>query len=113
MITLSDNASAEIRRRLAQAGGPAVVRLDTRSGGCAGTKYVVEVGRAVGPDDVVVAEGEFTVACGREALPALRGLVLDWVDALMGGGWRFANPNAGSTCGCGESFRPLLGLEPR
>jgi iron-sulfur cluster assembly protein len=113
VITLSDNAIKEIRRRLAETGGPAVVRLATRRGGCAGTKYVVEVGREAGPDDVVLDDGGLAVVCDRESLPSLRGLAVDWVDALMGGGWRFANPNAGSTCGCGESFRPLLGLEPR
>lgn len=113
MITLADNALAEIRRRLADGGGPAVVRVGLRPGGCAGTKYVVEVGvEARGGDARSEGDG-VTVAWDPADGPRLDGLVLDWVDALMGGGWRFANPNAGSTCGCGESFRPLLDLEAR
>ena len=113
MITLSDNAIAEIRRRLAAGGGPAAVRLAVRPGGCAGTKYEVEVGVESRPGDLVAEQGGLQVACDPEAAPLLAGLAVDWVDALMGGGWRFANPNAGSTCGCGESFRPLPELERR
>ncbi len=111
MITLSDNALAEIRRRLAASGGPVSVRVATKAGGCAGTKYVIEVGVQPREGDVVGDQGGLTVACDPGSLPLIDGLAIDWVDALMGGGWRFANPNAGSTCGCGESFRPLLGLE--
>lgn len=111
MITLSDNAIAEIRRRLAASGGPAGVRLAVKPGGCAGTRYVVEVGAVAREGDLVAEQQGLTVACDREAAPMLDGLAVDWVEALMGGGWRFANPNAGSTCGCGESFRPLLDLE--
>ncbi len=113
MICLSDAAIAEIRRRLAQSGGPAAVRVGTRPGGCAGTKYVLDVGAAARDGDLVSDQDGLAVACAPEAAPLLRGLAVDWVDALMGGGWRFANPNAGSTCGCGESFRPLLELEDR
>ena len=113
MITLSDNAVAEIRRRLAGGGGPACVRVTTRPGGCAGTKYVVAVGEGARGDDLRREQGGLTVACAREAAPLLEGLTVDWVDALMGGGWRFANPNAGSVCGCGESFRPLPEPESR
>lgn len=106
MITLTDAAAAEVRRRLDAAGGPAVVRVGLKPGGCAGTKHVVEVGAPLGPDDAVARHDGFVVAWDREAAPLLQGLVLDWVEALMGGGWRFANPQAAVTCGCGESFRP-------
>jgi len=111
VITLSDNAMAEIGRRLGGSGGPAVVRVSTRPGGCAGTRYVVEVGVPVRADDLVTRRDGLAVACAADAAPLLEGLAIDWVDALMGGGWRFANPNAGSTCGCGESFRPPLALD--
>jgi iron-sulfur cluster assembly protein len=111
LITLSDNALAEIQRRLAGGQQPAVVRVGTKAGGCAGTKYVVQVGAAVEDGDVVTEQGGVQVAVAPGEASRLAGLVIDWVDALMGGGWRFANPNAGSTCGCGESFRPLLDLE--
>ncbi len=113
MITLSNNAIAEVQRRLAAGGGPKAVRLAVKPGGCAGTKYVIEVGGEARPGDLVADQGGLQLACDPGAAPLLDGLAVDWVDALMGGGWRFANPNAGSTCGCGESFRPLLELESR
>ncbi|MFN2371657.1 MAG: HesB/IscA family protein [Candidatus Krumholzibacteriia bacterium] len=106
MITLTDAAAEEIRRRLDAAGGPAVVRVGLQPGGCAGTKHVVEVGSPLRQDDRVAEGDGFVVAWDPEAASLLEGLVLDWVDALMGGGWRFANPHAAVTCGCGESFRP-------
>ena len=112
MITLTTDAVREIERRLVESGGDSVVRVALKAGGCAGTKYVVEVG--VGPlegDEVFIQDG-LTIACDRDSQSRVDGLELGYVDALMGGGWRFANPNAGSTCGCGESFKPLLGLEP-
>lgn len=111
MIIMSDNAIAQIRSRLAADGGPAVVRLAVKPGGCAGTRYVVEVGAPVRDGDLVTDQQGLTVACDPAAAPLLDGLAVDWVEALMGGGWRFANPNAGRTCGCGESFGPLPELE--
>ncbi len=79
-----------------------VVRVSLVAGGCAGLRYVLEAAPA--PDDVTSLQNGLLVACAPADLPRLRGLRVDYVDALVGGGYRFENPNAGRTCGCGESF---------
>ena len=58
-----------------------------------------------------IDQGDLRVICSAADLPALRGMVVDFSTALMGGGFRYENPNAGSVCGCGDSFQPLVGLE--
>jgi iron-sulfur cluster assembly protein len=105
MITLTEAAQRECDRRLGTS-DPAlrVVRIGLRPGGCAGTKYVVECGAAEGPDDHVFEQGSLRVLCDPASLPSLDGLQIDFVAALMGGGFRFANPQAATSCACGDSF---------
>jgi len=81
-----------------------VVRVSLVPGGCAGLRYALEAAPAPAPDDVMAPQAGLLVACAPADLPRLRGLRVDFVDALVGGGYRFENPNAGRTCGCGESF---------
>ncbi|MFM7614546.1 MAG: iron-sulfur cluster assembly accessory protein, partial [Synechococcales cyanobacterium] len=46
----------------------------------------------------------FKVVCDRKSILYLYGLVLDYSDAMIGGGFQFTNPNATQSCGCGKSF---------
>lgn len=108
MITLTDNALAEIRRRTA--GAAPVVRLSTRPGGCSGTKYVLDVPGVPAEGDASFPRSGVTLVVDPASLPLLEGLELDYVDSLVGGGFAFANPNAQGTCGCGASFSPLQQL---
>jgi iron-sulfur cluster assembly protein len=55
-------------------------------------------------DDEVFDYDGFKVICDRKSMLYLYGLVLDYNDALIGGGFQFTNPNASQTCGCGKSF---------
>jgi iron-sulfur cluster assembly protein len=50
-----------------------------------------------------------TVLCASTEMPRLDGLTVDYVDAMVGGGYRFENPNAGRSCGCGASFEEKNG----
>ena len=106
MVTLTENAASEIRRQLSGLeSGPESVRIGVTEGGCAGTKYVVQPGAAKVGGDVVFAQQGLAVLCDRTVLDLIDGLRIDFVKALMGGGFKFENPNAGRTCGCGASFR--------
>lgn len=84
--------------------GNLTVRVSVAPGGCAGLKYVMEVAGEPGPADQVFAQPGLTVLCAAADLPRLDGLRIDYVDAMVGGGFRFENPNAGRSCGCGASF---------
>ena len=109
MIHFTENTLAELRRRAGQGSSAgAVVRLGVKPGGCSGTTYVLEFEAQSRPQDQMLALGEFTVVIAPQDLPLLKGLEVDFVDSLVGGGFRFKNPNAARTCGCGSSFQPRL-----
>lgn len=92
--------------------GGAVVRVSVVPGGCAGLKYVLEA--AVGADnDLEFPQGGLTVLCAPADLPRLDGLTIDYVESMVGGGYRFTNPNAGHSCGCGASFGDKKGRGDR
>ncbi len=105
MITLTKNAIREFSRQLTGANGADdTVRIGLRAGGCAGTKYSVEIAPVQGDDDHVFAQGGLRVLCDPISLTSLDGLRVDFVDALAGGGFQYENPNAALNCDCGKSF---------
>jgi iron-sulfur cluster assembly protein len=56
-----------------------------------------------GDDDISEYNG-FKISCDPKSMLYLYGLVLDYSNAMIGGGFQFTNPNANQTCGCGKSF---------
>lgn len=107
MIHLSDSAAAEFRRLMTEKGlSEGVIRVGVESGGCSGLQYSMDFADGTTPEDVVFdLENGLKVVCERESLMYLDGLNVDFSSKLMGGGFRFANPNASRSCGCGTSFR--------
>ena len=106
MVTLTENASHEIKRQLADAGSAeASVRFGIEAGGCSGTKYVITPGAEKQPTDVVTEQFGLTILCDPISLTSVDGLEVDFVEALVGGGFRFENPKAVRSCGCGASFK--------
>ncbi len=107
MITLSESAIQEFKRQLAaERKSDHAIRFGLRPGGCAGTKYLVEFTTDHREDDHGFEQGGVLVLCASSALPSLNGLKVDYVEALMGGGFRYENPNAAKNCACGDSFDP-------
>lgn len=84
------------------------LRMGVRSGGCSGMSYVMDFSTqdAIQDDDAVDSYGEENIMCVVDAksMLYLYGLELDYSEALIGGGFKFYNPNAGESCGCGSSF---------
>lgn len=80
------------------------LRLRVVAGGCSGFSY--ELGFEEGPDgdDIEIAAGELTVLVDPNSAPLLEGSVLDFSEALLGGGLKVRNPQAVRECGCGDSF---------
>jgi iron-sulfur cluster assembly accessory protein len=106
MLTLTENAANEIGRQLVEAGDDSSrVRISVEAGGCAGTKYIISPGSERQSGDREVDQFGLTVLVDPISLTAIEGLQVDFVDALMGGGFRFDNPGATSSCGCGLSFK--------
>ena len=104
-LKVTPNAVKEAKRLMAVQGTPGlVVRIGVQGGGCSGLSYNLNFDTKTSEyDEVIEADGVKFVVDAKSAI-FLKGTTLDYVTALMGGGFKFINPNATSTCGCGESF---------
>ena len=81
------------------------LRVAVTEGGCAGLTYNADIDREMKEGESVVLEsGGIRIVSDRESSRYLDGLTIDYSDALIGGGLQFTNANAGTTCGCGQSF---------
>ncbi len=110
-ITVSGSAVDAIARQMKKRGTPyASLRLGIRGGGCSGFTYVIEFhdGPPHARDrifDYVATDGtKVRVVSDPKSLLYLQGTVLEWEQTLMRQGFKFANPNEKSGCGCGSSF---------
>ena len=106
MITLSDRAVKEIRRILGEQKlpGDTVLRVGVKGGGCSGFSYSLGFDDTVHEDDQIGEVDGFRVVCDPKSFLYLSGTQVDFEESLMGRGFKFGNPNASKTCGCGESF---------
>jgi len=74
------------------------------SGGCSGYMYDLQIVESTDQDCQEVEIDGFKVLVPNATSHLLDGIQIDYVDRLMGGGFKINNPNAESSCGCGESF---------
>jgi iron-sulfur cluster assembly protein len=105
-IHITPKAAAKVRE-FAQREGlqeEFVLRVAVKGGGCSGLVYTLSVEKAPGPEDKVLEEQGVRLAVPRRSYVFLAGTTLDFSDGLNGKGFTFHNPNAKSTCGCGNSF---------
>jgi len=107
MIQLSPAAIAEFKRTQPKHPG-ASFRLGVAAGGCIDFYYTMAWDESIAPDDQLISCEGIQVAIASQHQPYLNGLTLDYTEDLMGGGFRFHNPNATRFCECGNSF----GLSP-
>ena len=106
VITLLPAAAEKIRsllteRNLVDHG----LRVFVAGGGCSGMQYGMAIEKAPGEFDTTIEQNGVKVFVDPTSLMYLGGATVDYVDSLMGGGFRIDNPQAVSTCGCGHSFR--------
>lgn len=74
------------------------------SGGCSGYMYDLQIVESTDQDCQVIEIDGFKVLVPNATSHLLDGIEIDYIDRLMGGGFKINNPNASSSCGCGESF---------
>jgi len=104
MINLSPAAINEIERLKSKQPSNILFRLRVKSGGCADWFYDLAFDTTVQPQDQVLELQNLCVIIDPESLNYINELSLDYSEDLMGGGFRFHNPQATSTCSCGNSF---------
>ena len=103
-ITVTPEAATRVRKALQQRGAGIGLRLAVKTSGCSGYAYALEFADAVNPNDVTFDADGVAIVVDARSLPLLDGTQLDWKREGLNEGFRFLNPNATATCGCGESF---------
>lgn len=81
------------------------LRIFISGGGCSGFQYGLALEDNVRESDMAYEVNGVKIVIDEVSINYLRGAQIDYVDELMGSGFKITNPNAQSTCGCGQSFR--------
>ncbi len=104
-VTVTPKAADMIRKFRAEQGVPddQALRMGVRGGGCSGFTYDLSFD-AQRDDDLVIEMHGVKIVVDPMSLQYLDGTELDYVDGLMGTGFKFNNPNVSGSCGCGSSF---------
>ncbi len=103
-IEITEAAAQEIAKQRDKRGTPgAMIRVGVRGGGCTGFTYVFEWAEQTRPTDKVFSAHGVSIVVDPKSLVYLGGMTLDFVRGMMGHGFKFNNPNAKGSCGCGES----------
>ena len=84
--------------------GSANLRIAVSGGGCSGFQYGLSFDDQTNPDDLVFERDGIGVIVDDVSLDLLNGAEVDFVEDLMGASFQIRNPNAASSCGCGNSF---------
>ncbi|MBI4446634.1 MAG: iron-sulfur cluster assembly accessory protein [Acidobacteria bacterium] len=105
MITLTENAVNAVKQVIAQQmESYAGIRVAVVGGGCSGFQYAMNLEREGREGDQVIEVDGFKVFVDEQSHMYLDGTEIDYVESVHGAGFKFANPNVRSSCGCGESF---------
>ena len=104
MISVTPVAAEEVKRILEKQGKPDLgLRIGVKGGGCSGLSYALGFDSQREGDNVFEIQG-LKVLVDPKSYLYLNNTALDFHDDLEGRGFKFVNPNAQKTCGCGESF---------
>jgi len=108
MVTLTEAAKSEVARLIKENNlEDSVLRMGVRGGGCSGLSYTLGFDKdTTDYDHLVEFESGVKVAVDMKSALYLKGTEVDFTTDLLGGGFKFNNPNARKSCGCGSSFQP-------
>ncbi len=80
------------------------LRVAVVGGGCSGYQYGLDFDKDPGEDDIILEQGGVRIFVDQYSAGYLKGTEIDYVSGLSGAGFKFNNPTAKKTCGCGSSF---------
>ena len=105
MITITDAAASKIRELTpADMQEKYALRMRVFGGGCSGLQYQMGLEEEQNPNDKVFVSNGVKVFIDMKSALYLAGAEVDYIDGLMQSGFKITNPNAKTTCGCGQSF---------
>lgn len=102
-ISMSERAIAEIQKEKSRLKESRPIRIGAVSGGCSGYSYILKFDTATSADERFEIK-DLNVIIDKEQLSVLNGLSVDYQSGLDNRGFVYNNPNASTTCGCGNSF---------
>lgn len=105
LVKLTANAARKVTALLTKQGRPAgVLRVAVVGGGCSGLQYKMDLQDGPAARDFLVESAGVRVVVDPKSALYVTGSELDYVEALTDGGFKVKNPNAATSCSCGESF---------
>jgi iron-sulfur cluster assembly protein len=105
MISITESAVAAVNRFIESSGKDiAGLRIKVDGGGCSGLQYGLKLEEEIGETDLVENISGLTMLMDEESKLMLDGVSIDFLDTMEGSGFKFENPNAKNSCGCGKSF---------
>lgn len=108
IVALTPAAVERVKALIAKQGNPKLgLRVGVRGGGCSGLSYKLDLEESPSERDIVYEIDGLTVMVDKKSARFIAGTVIDYsLQNLLEGGWKFSNPNASRSCGCGTSFTP-------
>lgn len=104
-ITVTESAASKIKELLAEENkAESGLRVFVQGGGCSGFQYGLMIEESGGVADQLFESNGIRLFVDPVSISYLKGAEVDFVDTITGGGFTIKNPNATSTCGCGQSF---------
>lgn len=104
-VTLTASAAKRVAALKIQENTPgAFLRLAVSGGGCSGFQYAFSFDAAKAADDRVFERDGVLLVIDEVSLELVKGAEIDFVEDMMGAAFQVRNPNAASSCGCGNSF---------
>jgi iron-sulfur cluster assembly accessory protein len=105
LVTLTPKAIEMVKAAIEQEGlKDHGIRVGVVGGGCSGFQYSMDFENAARDGDVVVEQDGLRLFVDPMSSMYLVGVTVDYIQGLQGAGFKFNNPNAKNTCGCGSSF---------
>jgi iron-sulfur cluster assembly protein len=104
LILVTEAAGSKLRALIEREGKGDYLRVKITGGGCNGLSYKMKFVAEPKRGDILVRSSGARILVDTKSALYLRGTQLDYSDKMVGGGFKFSNPNAKSSCSCGESF---------
>jgi len=104
LVRLTPDAGAKVAALIAREQQGGYLRIAITGGGCNGLSYKLRFTGESRRGDILVRTAGSSVLVDPKTALYLKGTVLDYSHKLVGGGFKFSNPNAKASCSCGESF---------
>ena len=104
-ITITENAARRIAALMSEESNPKLMlRVAVSGGGCSGFQYGFTLDDAKLADDLLFEQSGIKVIVDQTSMELIQGAEIDFVEELVGSSFQVRNPNASSSCGCGNSF---------